>query len=472
MNPLVPKSGIGIEMRGGSLHAVYGKSTWKGFREVDRVEIPEFEARGPQECGRFYREFLRKHGLKVPWTVVALPRSQVLLRPVQFPKSMEQDLARALEYQLAALHPFEEGTVAWDHAIWPGGKATTRPEKATNGSRDQADVRVLVVIVRKDYIGGLAEWFREAGIPVSQFCPATTLLVGYFSEAIAARANAAEPYFLAHSSEDGVELIGCAGETGFVSRVVPRSAQEDVNLDRIAREVELARSEMRLAPADRLEVHWCGTESAPSLASSDGGAPVQIVPASEVGERVVVVAAAHAAANRSGILPLNLLPETGRSYESPLASVPTYALAGVVVLLAAALGLRGPVQDLLYSRYLEQERRELQPAIQELESLQRSNQAVMAQLGTLARIRQSGVLPLDLFDELTRTLPSDAWLQQLQYEGSAVSINGTAQSASAVLQAVSASSYLEAAQFTAALTRTPEGKEVFRIGARLRAANP
>jgi Tfp pilus assembly protein PilN len=466
-------------MRGGSLRAVYGKRNWKGFREVDRVEITELATRGAQECGRLYREFLRKNGLRAPWTVVALPRSQVLLRLVRFPKAMEQDLGRAVEYQLEALHPFEEGTVVLDHAIWKARQPSKADRTGANGAGEAKDVRALVAIARKEYIAGLAEWFREAGIPVSQFAPTTTLLVSYFAEDIAARLGGGEPYFLAHGAEEGIELIGCAGEMEFVSRVIPSFEEAETggseDFARLQREVELACAEIRIAPGVQRALHWCGGQAAPSPVSGGENAAVQIVPASEepsVRERIAGVAAAHAAVNRNGFVSLNLLPEASRSYESPLAAAPTYALAGVVVLLGLALWLRGPVQDWAYGRYLQQERQGLQPAIQELETLQQSNQETMAQLATLSGIRRSGAFPLDLLDELTRALPSDAWLQQLQYEGSAVSLSGTAQSASAVLQAVTASSYLEAAQFTAALTRTPEGKEVFRIGARLRAANP
>jgi Tfp pilus assembly protein PilN len=213
----------------------------------------------------------------------------------------------------------------------------------------------------------------------------------------------------------------------------------------------------------------------PNSTTERGNLPFQILPAAQAasaGEGIVGLAAAYAAVHRNTPLSLNLLPEASRSYESPLATVPTQVLAGLVVLLALVMGLRGTVQDWSYSRYLERERLALLPEIQELEKLQQTNQETMAHLATLSGMRRSGALPLDLLDELTRTLPADAWLQQLQYEGSTVSLSGTAQSASAVLQAVSASSYLEAAQFTAALNRTPEGKEVFRIGARLRAPNP
>ncbi|MBI3933522.1 MAG: PilN domain-containing protein [Acidobacteria bacterium] len=480
MKQLLPQSGIGIEFRHGNLYAFYCRQTWKRFRVVDRMEIAEYQKLAPQECGKRYREFLRRNGLKAPWTVVALPRSQVLLRMVRFPKGIEKDLMSAVQYQLDALHPFEEGAVVWDHAIWKSdGPASRNPASGNEAPAEPGDIQVLVAIAQKAYIEGLADWFREAGIPVSQFSVTTTLLLGFLSSEIAAQMGSGEPYFLLHATEEAFELIGCAAGKGLVSREIPVGTSPPPDEEKLVawlgRELDLVQSGLRLEPVERPRVRYCGRGTLPESAWDSGSLPFQAVAAADdasLQENVAGMAAAFAALHRNAPLSLNLLPEARRSFEPPLAAMPTYALAALVVLLAVAMGLRGSLQDWMYSRYLERERQALLPQIEEVEKVQGANQDSMAQLATLAGFRRSGALPLDLLDELTRTLPADAWLQQLQYDGSVVTLSGTAPSASAVLQALSSSSYLEAAQFSAALNRTPDGKEVFRIGARLRASNP
>lgn len=481
MNQIFPQSGVGIEFRNGNFHAFYCKSFWKNFREIDRMEIRDYERLGPRECGRLYREFLHRQGLKSPWTVVALPRLKVLLRTLRFPRGMEKELAHAMEYQLDALHPFEEGSVVWSHTIWTlGGAAKAGSSGGNGGGTQPAETQVLVAIAQKQYIEELADWFREAEIPVSQFSVTTTLLLGYLAADIEAQLRAGEPYFLLHATEQGMELLGCAAEKGLVSREIPLTAEAPPEADEIValigKELDRAHSEMRLVPEDRPRVHCCGEGWLPESAAESANLPFQAVPV--VGgaplqkEDIAGVAAAFAAAHRQGSVSSNLLPAERRSFQPRLAYAPTYALSGLLVLLAMAMGLRGSVQDWMYSRYLDRERQVLLPGIQELEKLHGANQDTLEHLATLAAFRRSGGLPLDLLDELTRTLPADAWLQQLQYEGNTVTMSGTAASASAVLQAVSSSIYLEAAQFSSALNRTPDGKEVFRIGARLRAQIP
>ncbi|MBI4464409.1 MAG: hypothetical protein HY647_06865, partial [Acidobacteria bacterium] len=118
MNWSLLQTGIGMDARGRDLHAVCVKRMGNRIRVLDRLEIPRYRELPPAECGKTYREFLRRNGLKVPWTVVALPRSAFLLRRLNLPGVVQKELRRAIEYQVEGLHPFESGSVCWDFAVW------------------------------------------------------------------------------------------------------------------------------------------------------------------------------------------------------------------------------------------------------------------------------------------------------------------------------------------------------------------
>jgi Tfp pilus assembly protein PilN len=490
MNQLMPQTGVGIEFREGSLHAFCGRNWRNRFRVVDRLEIAQYRQKEPRECGRLYREFLKRNGLKAPWTVAALPRSMVLLRALQFPQAMEKEMGRAVELQVDSLHPFAEGGVYWDFvqgqeepsSLW------SRKRGAASGEAPKP-VDALVAIAERESVDQLAEWFREAGIPVSQFSVTTTLLLGLFRSRSSAVTPQGAAFFLLHTREDGCELIGSAPGKPVLSQEVlfdsEALATEQERRAAVATQLERARSELRLGPEERPVVLAVGSGLQLEASPEIGAASFQVTPVEEamrgalrgagalpLRENVVGLAAAMAAVERKGLFGLNLLPAERRSYEPPAVLVPTYALAGLVILLAVALGLRAPVQDWQYSRYLERERQALQPQIQELERIQDQNRRVFERLTALAVPARSASLPMELLDELTRLLPEDAWLQQLQFDGNAVTLAGTAASASAVLQALTESNRLESPQFLSAINRTQDGKEGFRIGARLRAASP
>ena len=477
MSHWLPQTGVGIELSNGNLYACCVRRVWGRTRVLDTLELPAYCDVGAAECGRRYREFLQRNGLQAPWTVVALPRSQVLVRPLRFPSAMEKELARAVELQLDALHPFEPDAVVWDFApaIQPDRRLLSFLQKPASQS---SSLDVIVGIAEKRVVDELTEWFQEAGIPVSQFTLSTSLLLTAF-RAGGPSERTGTPLFVLHMREDGCELVAHAAGRPVMSREITDGVASDENAEAtVIRELSLARSELRLQPDEAATLVLRGVDRNLESALRDAGLAFHIMPASSAlpttgseEEHCVALAAATAAAERGPSLPLNLLTVEKRSYQSPLAHAPTYALGCIVVLLAVALGLRSSVQDFMYSRHLAREQAALRPQIEELEKLQGTSRASYERLATLAGFRQSAGLPLELLDELTRALPPDAWLQHLQYDGATVTLSGTAQSASAVLQALSASSHLEAPQFSASLTRTPEGKEVFRIGARLRAAN-
>ena len=486
MTRFIPKTGVGIQFDKDSLHAVCIRGFLNHVKLVDHLEISGFRQLEPQECGRLYREFLSRNGLKATRTVVALPRSMILLRSLQFPNSMKNDLPRALEIQLDSLHPFEEGSVYWDSILeskvvqgsWTGkGPAKN---KLHTGQLD-----VLVTIAEKHSVDELAEWFLKAEIPVSQFTATTNLLLGMRRFLDSPPASPSEPGFLVCSREDGFELIGTApGRPVLAKDVQYPQTGEIADADKItaiAEEMELALSELRLDPSECPNVllasgdlRYDAPEGPAALSYRFVSIKQRTLPVFGVGNDLLLdqcfigVGAAMAALYPRDFFGLNLLPVVRRSLQSSTAYVPTYALVSLAVLLTVALGLRGLVQDSLFSQYLQREEQALLPRVQKLDRVETENLEIFEKVNMLGSIDRSSHLPMELLDELTQILPGNSWLQSFQYQGNAVTLSGTADSAASVLQALARSSLLESPQFLSAITRTPAGKENFRIGVQLR----
>ena len=103
-----------------------------------------------------------------------------------------------------------------------------------------------------------------------------------------------------------------------------------------------------------------------------------------------------------------------------------------------------------------------------VEAAQQQSRRAYERLALLGGVRNNAALPLEILNELTRLLPEDVWVQQMQYDGETLSLTGYAKSASPLLQILADSGYFESPQFLSAIGRTPEGKDVFRIGVRIR----
>lgn len=494
MTRLLPQYGVGIELRGDALLAIYSRRTWGRFRVVDRLEIGGLQERGAAECGRLYREFLRTHGLHAPWTVVALPREMVLLRELKFPQTVASELRAAIELQLDGLHPFEEGSVVWDYQRRADLPDLSRVVSQAASARGRDGLSVQVAIASRAKIEELTEWFRQAQIPISQFAVSPALLDLAGEHVFWSEPAPAASYVVLYAGPGAVEMVGrspagaaASREVRTVERAGERvgegTGEPEWKVDAASLERELAnlRSELRLEPSALVNLLVCG----PAKSSAEGVLNAAAIPAqgfqmvraaqerlgnSETAhEDLLGIAAAMAAVDRPAHRGINLLPPERRQFEARGAQAASYGLAAAVVLLGAGLALRGTVQDWQYSRQLDVEMSGLRPRIAELEALRDRAGADYRKLLRLEAIRSSTRMPLEVLDEIARLLPPDAWMQLFQMESSAVTITGTAASASAVLQAVSGAARLESTQFLSGITRSSDGKEGFRIGARLRA---
>ncbi|MBI4444090.1 MAG: PilN domain-containing protein [Acidobacteria bacterium] len=482
MNWSLLQTGIGIDARGDDFCAVCVKRVAKRIRVADRLEIAQYHNLSPAECGKRYGEWLRKNGLKLPWTVVALPRAAFLLRRLSLPRVVQKELPQAIEYQLDGLHPFEGGSVYWDFSV--GQASAKRPDGSAQKQAQEAAglVDVLVAIAEKTYINETAAWFREAGIAVSQFSPAAALLLSLAQSCLDTERAESTAFLALEFRQDAMELVGCAPDMPMVAKEIPLAGETDGRLAELLKDqLDLARAELRLDPARRVPLIICGADSASveSVLSAESafsvlsvesllqngadrvqGFPVQL--------QTVALAGAFAAVRRNTALSFNLLPLEIRSYRSPWTYLPTYALSALVIFLAVLVGARGTVQDWLYYRHLEREIQVLRPQLEQVETAQSRSQQLAGQLQLLEGAKSSAHVPLEILSELTRLLPEDVWLQQMQYDGSALALSGYARSASGLLQTLAASAYFESPQFTAAITSTPDGNEIFRIGVRLR----
>jgi Tfp pilus assembly protein PilN len=106
--------------------------------------------------------------------------------------------------------------------------------------------------------------------------------------------------------------------------------------------------------------------------------------------------------------------------------------------------------------------------VQYLERLDSRQKSLLAKLELLERQRQDIPRKLEAWGELTRLVPHPAWLQNLLFNDSQVMAVGQADSASNILQALSQSVHFQQPEFSTAISKNPEGREVFQIRMRLR----
>jgi Tfp pilus assembly protein PilN len=468
MISLLPEFGIGIELSEHSLRAVAARTFWGRVQVVDHVEIDDLKTISAAECAETYRAFLKRNGLEAPWTVVAIPRKLFLYREIKLPATVIAELQSVMAMQVDSLHPFSNEEIVWDSAVTRSAGDGEDP-RGSLASGSQNMVPVSAVVARKTIIEALAGWFKDRGIPVSQFAASPLLLRSIADTAPPNGSTTTVPVAVAYARDGMWEMLGVSESGALSSRVLDGGAQLSQSCDKVVEEVERALADLRLDESTQPLLLIGGEKAlvedvfAEMKGALGGHAQVREL---EPGALAEAAARASIAKHRGSVL--NLLPVDRRQFVPSMSLAPTYALAAIVLLLCVTMGVRGTIQDWLYSQRLSSEIRSLQPRISEIEAIRGQQRESYEQLLRLAGIRRAAKIPLEVLEDLTQSLPKDAWLQSVQMEGAVLTMSGSAASASGVLQAVSQAKTLESPQFLSAISRSNTGEESFRIGARLK----
>ena len=162
----------------------------------------------------------------------------------------------------------------------------------------------------------------------------------------------------------------------------------------------------------------------------------------------------------------NLLPESMRQpYVNRRARVNTGLGVAVVVLLALVM-----VQSVwMRERNNDQLRAELdvlRGQAEEVMALQRELDEALAAANFLADHRREQPLVMNVLDEITRVLPNDMWLQQLQVRGTELTLNGMGTASQRLIELVDDSYLFSETEFRGSVSIDPNtGQERFNARA-------
>jgi hypothetical protein len=408
------KTAIGIAVRGDDLEFVCLKRGIGGVQESGRTIFAGFRTQKPDQARAAYAEFLRSQGLSAANAIVALPRRDVLLRTLVLPAEAMKSLDKAIEYQVDSLHPFEEGGVDYAYTI-------------LDATPEAGRVLAAVVMIEKGVAASYYEWFSAADIPVSGFTTSAAVL-----------------YPLAMESAPSF-VISKNGETAEILAVSSHNLQSrEVLTAHLDRELQLCRAELRLPE----------------------NADVRTV------EQPDIAYAAALSAIEKRAFAVNLLPEARRVYESPWTHALSYALAGVVALLLIAMAARSSIQDYLYLGRVNAEIETLEPKYRYMQKLEGKEGRQLTRITALQALRARTPSRIRVLAELTRLLPPTVSLIEADITDDAVTINGSADSASGLLPLLAGSPQFRNPEFVSGVTKNSEGKEVFRIHMQLTGGRP
>jgi hypothetical protein len=391
-------SGVGIEIGAGALEVVATRVRPTKIQVLGRLTIVNYADRPAAEWGAEYARFLKSMGMSHLSATVLLPRREVIVRQLSLPGIAARDIEGAIRFQLDTLHPYGDEDVVWGWSPLAYGS-------------------VLVGIVRRETMEAYRQLLTEAGIAAASF----TFSAAAVHAAIRVNGAGHSQGFVAlgRSGAGGVEVYGESP-----SRPV-FSAEFNVAPQRAA---SLALAELRLPPdtaALTLE------EVLPKPAVN----PVE----NDLSRNALPYATALAGACPRLAPSANVLPPEHRRASSRAALVPTLVLAGVVLLVGAAVALWSPWSERRYLKAINAEIARLNPMAQRSLDLDRQISHVRAQTELLDSFRAQTRKDLDALQELTRIIEPPAWTNTVDLNRDTVRITGEAPAAPALVRILDSS---------------------------------
>jgi Tfp pilus assembly protein PilN len=424
-------------------HAVYSLEEGVHGEEKSRV------------ISRLIEGFIKENKISPASIFLGIPRDTVILRYLELPIAVKENLRETLGYELEKHVPFSPEEVYFDFQIISEDKSTDR-------------LRLLLVVAKKEALAPVLAVSEHLGAGVSGVGITATALAEYFSWQ--SKKDHVNLRSFIYARGDHLELGLVKDGMLLYSRDLPRNEGPMEAITGIL-------SKMRLEFSDGeepLDAVLCGIEKNDPLLehlnNTDGIvfhrvdlSPVQI-PSSDL------MAAYGLALKgvRKTSMSINLLLPALRKKPSKLKF---YALFGLVLLvLLGTLAWGGGVflQRQWTLDRLDGEIKKLGPQLKKFEQRKREKEGIEDRIDYLNTLRQGGPPILDIMKELSERIPKSGWVNQFTFSEKGIEIVGDAASASQLIPLLEASPMFKNVAFASTITKRKGGNEKFRISLSLK----
>jgi Tfp pilus assembly protein PilN len=430
---------VGIEISGKDLRVAVLRSVLGKLRFVRALEIAGFVDIAPEEQKSSVAALVTQHKVPAGRVFLTLPRARGIVRQIEFPIEVREKLRSAVVLQLETLCPWPIDEIYWDFA-----EGTTKKGAKT--------IIVTVVMIPRTALDPWIEFFKSGNLPLSGASLSSV------SSALGVRRL--------WSDEIPTIILNC--EMGYVEASLLQGNHLTSVTD-IAEETGASAK----AAVDRLVAVGRLTSLDKTRVIAHGGAADALESVEHV--RLPLENAKPDSSSRFGAIAsaltglkktpfdTNLVPGHLRHRQNQLQLIPTYALIGLAVLLGLAMVAREPYQTTLYASQLDSEIETIAPQIREVSSQEAELNRLSERYRVLAAHLQARDFNLEAMRELSRSLPSGAWVSNYNYQDGAVTISGFATSASEVQKVLEDTALFKDVVFTTSVTRDGSGKDRFTL---------
>lgn len=399
------------------------------------------------------RAFLDETKIDTDRVFVSVSRSQTIVSRLSLPSSVKTDLPQVIEFEIDRLLPLEREEVYFDHIV-----------------RETGDkIEVLLLSMPRRTAAEILDALEEGGARVRSLV-ATPLAIHDFVQF--APTDDESPVAVLIDDGGTVELDEIAEDELVASHMLqPGEVASEAAVEGVvAREVAAvggAGGEPRvysLAMTDEVDPVLPASvlESGRDLLRSVEGALVAPDGFFDSASPALIPAiGAGLDAVREGSTSLNLLPPEERRAVEEGAPVVTFFLAAVLVVVTLVWVTSAMVKDYVVLAGLQSELEQLEPQMRRVHANFDEASGLRQNLEILSK--DDGVRNSMFLQELTKTVPTDAYLTTFRMRNGRVELEGFATSASDLVPLLEKSKLFKNAQFTSPVTKVQNNQERFSL---------
>jgi Tfp pilus assembly protein PilN len=411
----------------------------RSLREALLSLLPHFNRRRDQFC-------------------LCVSQDEVIVHPFFLPQAAESNLAQVIEYEIERQLPFRREDIFYDYV-------------RVGRSGDKIGV-YLFAIPKKNLIGVL-EVLASFGIRATNIETTATAMANFLRFC---KPESSGPAAVIGGLDETCEMIGLQAtakgwqqthELLFSHRFREADWAEGPGRELLRECLELSRELygwgeidqiIRSAKLDPLQYEDLLALGNQRLSGAKEITDGQLLPA--FGTALTGL--------REAPVSVNLLrAEIGDQKRARALSRLNIGLSGLLVLGLIGWGASYPIKDELRLRQLQRENKKLEPAVTALRQEEAELQKLRKEVAFLAEQESNAGAVLHVLDELTKTVPTNAYLSNLRYRAGVVEIQGSAENASGLIPLLERSAVFENVGFNAPSNRGRDNRETFSLKANM-----
>jgi Tfp pilus assembly protein PilN len=459
------KTSVGIELRGedmliASLQSNFSRGVFTHF-----ARISGYRLLNPEELRREVNQFFRSHGLSKENIVLGIPRKDIVLRYLDLPAEVADNLKQVVQYQVQSFEPTEEDKFYHDYALLRGNSATKR-------------LRVMLAMIRKATLDEALQLMNTLGIRPASVTGSSMGLANLFLQN---RKDLQDKIcILGDLGISGLEVLALRQGSLVYSREAPKETDTSWE-DLVQREAAEAASAIRLGPEALVESFVLAGECSESayqeiqtaipecaLMRNCIGLEIPGENKPRIQEAASALGLAYTGMVRRVPVKINLLPADRRIHQSRWAYIPAAILGVIVLTLLCALGFRSTVQNQRLIRTLDAQMDSLKGPIRRVQAYRAQSEEMEKRLKSIEDLLNKKDMNLEILRELTSILPADSFLSTYSYRDGIIQISGMSASATDLIPKLEQSPFLKDVVMKGMVYRNPQtNKEQFSFEAKL-----